>query len=75
MSRLHGKKMAEDKTRARTMARAQAVAEKLSTATEQVAAAINEATRCQRGRVQSSCCSRAGDVRWLLHRLPLELRA
>ena len=44
MSRLHGKKMAEDKTRARTMARAQAVAEKLSTATEQVAAAINEAT-------------------------------
>ena len=43
-SRLQGKKIAEDKTRARTLARAQAVAEKLSTATEQVATAINEAT-------------------------------
>jgi methyl-accepting chemotaxis protein len=44
MSRLQGKRIAEDKTRARTLARAQAVAEKLSTATEQVASAINEAT-------------------------------
>jgi methyl-accepting chemotaxis protein len=44
MSRLQSKRIAEDKTRARTLARAQAVAEKLSTATEQVAAAINEAT-------------------------------
>jgi methyl-accepting chemotaxis protein len=43
-SRLQSKKMVEDKTRARTLARAQAVAEKLSTATEQVASAINEAT-------------------------------
>src|ERR1700722_11011212 len=43
-SRLQSKKIAEDKTRARTLARAQAVAEKLSTATEQVAAAINQAT-------------------------------
>jgi methyl-accepting chemotaxis protein len=43
-SRLQGTKIAEDKTRARTLARAQAVAEKLSTATEQVATAINEAT-------------------------------
>jgi methyl-accepting chemotaxis protein len=44
MSRLQSKKISEDKTRARTLARAQAVAEKLSTATEQVASAINEAT-------------------------------
>jgi methyl-accepting chemotaxis protein len=44
MSRLQSKRIAEDKTRARTLARAQAVAEKLSTATEQVASAINEAT-------------------------------
>ncbi len=44
MSRLQSKKIAEDKTRARTLARAQAVAEKLSTATEEVASAINEAT-------------------------------
>ncbi len=36
MSRLQSKKISEDKTRARTLARAQAVAEKL-TATEQVA--------------------------------------
>ncbi len=43
-SRLQSKKIAEDKNRARTLARAQAVAEKLSTSTEQVAAAINEAT-------------------------------
>jgi len=43
-SRLQSKKIAEDKTRARTLARAQAVAEKLSTATEEVASAINEAT-------------------------------
>jgi methyl-accepting chemotaxis protein len=34
----------EDKTRARTLARAQAVAEKLSAATEEVASAINQAT-------------------------------
>jgi len=33
MSRLQSKKIAEDKTRARTLARAQAVAEKLSAAT------------------------------------------
>ena len=37
-------KIAKDKTSARTLARAQEVAEKLSTATEQVASAINEAT-------------------------------
>jgi methyl-accepting chemotaxis protein len=43
-SRLQSKKIAEDKTRARTLARAQAVAEKLSTATEEVATAINQAT-------------------------------
>src|SRR3984957_18809203 len=43
MSRLQSKKISEDKTRARTLARAQAVAEKLSTATEEVASAINEA--------------------------------
>jgi methyl-accepting chemotaxis protein len=43
-SRLQNKKMAEDRTRVRTLARAQAVAEKLSTATEEVASAINEAT-------------------------------
>src|SRR5271157_1036932 len=42
-NRLTAKKMAEDKARARTLARAQAVAEKLSTATEQVASAIAEA--------------------------------
>jgi methyl-accepting chemotaxis protein len=36
--------MAEDKARARTVARSQAVAEKLSSATEQVASAISEAT-------------------------------
>jgi len=41
--RLAAKKMAEEKARARTLARAQAVAEKLSTATEQVASAIAEA--------------------------------
>jgi len=43
-SRLQNKKMGEDRTRARTLARSQAVAEKLSTATEEVASAINEAT-------------------------------
>jgi len=43
-SRLQSKKLVEQKARARTMARAQAVAEKLSSATEQVAASINEAT-------------------------------
>lgn len=42
-NRLAAKKLAEDKARARTLARAQAVAEKLSTATEQVASAIAEA--------------------------------
>jgi methyl-accepting chemotaxis protein len=43
-NRLAARKMAEDKARARTLARAQAVAEKLSAATEQVASAIAEAT-------------------------------
>ncbi len=43
-SRLSTKKMAEEKARARTLARVQAVSEKLSTATEQVGSAINEAT-------------------------------
>jgi methyl-accepting chemotaxis protein len=42
-NRLVAKKLAEDKARARTLARAQAVAEKLSAATEQVASAIAEA--------------------------------
>ncbi len=42
--RLAAKKMADEKARARTMARAQAVAEKLSAATEQVASAINESS-------------------------------
>lgn len=42
-NRLTAKKLAEDKARARTLARAQAVAEKLSAATEQVASAIAEA--------------------------------
>jgi methyl-accepting chemotaxis protein len=44
MSRLQSKKITEDKTRARTLARAQAVSEKLSIAAEEVASAINEAT-------------------------------
>lgn len=43
-SRIMAKKMAEDKARARTLARAQAVAEKLSAATDQVSSAIAEAT-------------------------------
>jgi len=43
-NRLTAKKLAEEKARARTVARAQAVAEKLSTATEQVSSAIAEAT-------------------------------
>jgi methyl-accepting chemotaxis protein len=43
-NRLIAKKMAEEKARARTVARAQAVAEKLSTATDQVSSAIAEAT-------------------------------
>ena len=43
-NRLTAKKMAEDKARARTMARAQAVAEKLSAATDQVSSAIAEAS-------------------------------
>src|ERR1035437_599403 len=43
-NRLTAKKMAEEKARARTMARAQAVAEKLSTATDQLCSAIAEAT-------------------------------
>src|ERR1051325_596736 len=42
-NRLAAKKLAEEKARARTLARAQAVAEKLSTATEQVVSAIAEA--------------------------------
>ena len=42
-NRFAAKKMAEEKARARTLARAQAVAEKLSAATEQVASAIAEA--------------------------------
>jgi methyl-accepting chemotaxis protein len=44
VNRLQSKKLVEDKTRARTLARAQAVAEKLSAATEEVASAINQAT-------------------------------
>ena len=43
-NRLTAKKLAEEKARARTVARAQAVAEKLSTATDQVSSAIAEAT-------------------------------
>ena len=43
-NRLTAKKMADEKARARTMARAQAVAEKLSAATDEVASAIAEAT-------------------------------
>src|ERR1700687_3164032 len=43
-NRLTAKKLAEEKARARTVARAQAVAEKLSTDTDQVASAITEAT-------------------------------
>jgi methyl-accepting chemotaxis protein len=43
-SRLTAKKLAEEKARARTVARAQAVAEKLSAATEQVSSAITQAT-------------------------------
>jgi methyl-accepting chemotaxis protein len=41
--RLAVRKMAEERARARTLARAQAVAEKLSAATDQVASAITEA--------------------------------
>ena len=43
-NRLAAKKLAEEKARARTVARAQAVAEKLSAATDQVSSAIAEAT-------------------------------
>jgi methyl-accepting chemotaxis protein len=43
-NRLTAKKMADEKARARTMARAQAVAEKLSAATDEVASAIAQAT-------------------------------
>ncbi len=43
-NRLTAKKLGEDKARARTMARAQAVAEKLSSATDQVSSAIAEAS-------------------------------
>jgi methyl-accepting chemotaxis protein len=43
-NRLTAKKLADEKARARTVARAQAVAEKLSTATDQVSSAIAEAT-------------------------------
>jgi methyl-accepting chemotaxis protein len=42
--RVTARKMAEQKAKARTMARAQAVAEKLSTATEEVSSAIQEAS-------------------------------
>jgi methyl-accepting chemotaxis protein len=43
-SHLASKKLTEDKARARTVARAQAVAEKLASATDQVSSAIAEAT-------------------------------
>jgi methyl-accepting chemotaxis protein len=43
-SRLTAKKMAEEKARARTVARSQAVAEKLSSATDEVSSAIAQAT-------------------------------
>jgi methyl-accepting chemotaxis protein len=43
-NRINAKKLADEKARARTVARAQAVAEKLSTATDQVSSAIAEAT-------------------------------
>ena len=43
-NRLTAKKLAEEKQRARTLARAQAVAEKLSAATDEVSSAITEAT-------------------------------
>jgi len=43
-SHLTTKKLTEDKARARTLSRAQAVAERLSAATDQVASAITEAT-------------------------------
>ena len=43
-SKLLAKRMAEEKSRARTVARGQAVAEKLSAATEQVSSAITEAS-------------------------------
>jgi len=42
--RLAARKLAEQKAKARTLARAQAVAEKLSTATEQVSSSIQEAS-------------------------------
>jgi methyl-accepting chemotaxis protein len=42
--RAEARKLAEQKAKARTMARAQAVAEKLSTATEEVSSAIQEAS-------------------------------
>jgi methyl-accepting chemotaxis protein len=63
-SRLHSKKIAEDKTRARTLARAQAVAEKLSTATEQVASAINQATTTveQLGKTMQTIASGAEEA-------------
>jgi methyl-accepting chemotaxis protein len=43
-STLATKKMADEKARARTLARVQAVSEKLSTATEEVGSAITEST-------------------------------
>jgi len=43
-SKMLAKRMADEKARARTVARAQAVAEKLSAATEQVSSAITEAS-------------------------------
>jgi methyl-accepting chemotaxis protein len=63
-SRLQSKKIAEDKTRARTLARAQAVAEKLSTATQEVAAAINEATTTvdQLGKTMQTIASGAQEA-------------
>ena len=48
-SHLITRKLTEDKARARTLARAQAVAERLSTATDQVASAIAEATGAVEG--------------------------
>ena len=42
--RLVARKMAEQKAKARTLARAQAVAEKLSAATEEVSSAIQQAS-------------------------------
>jgi len=61
---LQGKDIAESKTRVRTLACAQAAAEKLSTATEQVASAINEATITveELGKSMQALTSGAEDV-------------